>query len=277
MIFVDAHVHIYNCFDLKVFFNAALNNFKKEAAKQGKENNYASVLILTDWSGQNWFKRLGVYANQNGGKENKKLGNLTFSMTSECCSIIVRRDDGESLFLISGRKIITSENLEVLALATDTEFENGLPLNKTIQVIRDSCSIPVIPWAVGKWMGRRGKILSRLLESAGESEFFLCDNGNRPIFWPRPSHFGAGEKKGIRVISGSDPLHFASEVHRVGSFGFSIQETINHEQPAKHLQDILMDQSTTFKLFGNLENPYRFIKNQLAMQVLKRKWTGAYE
>lgn len=276
MILVDAHVHIYDCFDLQTFFDSALENFQKETVRNGHAADFTALLMLTDWSGKNWFQHLAGYVGNESGIQSKSIGNWTFRHTNESCSLYARRHQGQGLFIIAGRKIITEENLEVLALATDSDFEDGASLEETIQTIKENGAIPVIPWAVGKWMGQRGKILGNLLEVTREPKFFLCDNGNRPIFWPRPYHFKLAETRGIRFLSGSDPLHFASEVRRAGSFGFIVQRSINDEEPANDLKRILLDRTTKFQLYGQLERPYRFLRNQLAMQVLKRKWIQEY-
>ena len=271
MILVDAHVHIYSCFDLQIFFDVAFENFQEEAVRNGQGNGFAAVLLLADWSGQNWFQRLVHNCDDGCGTGSKAIGNWTFHRTDESGSLYLQRRDGKGLLLISGCKIITAENLEVLALATERVFEEGTSLEEAIQTIKENGAIPVIPWAAGKWMGRRGKILENLLESAKVSDFFLCDNRNRPVFWPSPYHFKLAEKRGIRVLSGSDPLNFASEACRVGSFGFSVQGPINHKQPIKDLRQILLDRTTTFELYGHLENPYWFFRNQLGIQILKRR------
>ncbi len=276
MILLDAHVHIYSCFDLKVFFDSAFMNFKEEAVRAGHGNDFTAILILTDWSGNNWFQRLVDYSANERRKEYINIGTWTFRRTNENCSLYARRSQGEGLYVIAGQKIITAENLEVLALATNNIIKDGLSLGETILSIKENDAIPVIPWAVGKWMGRRGKVLSQLLQGTNEPEYFLCDNGNRPNFWSEPNHFEIAETKGIRILSGSDPLHFASEVERAGSFGIKISKSVNKKQPARDLKNILFDPSMEIERYGNLENPYRFFRNQLAMQILKRKWKGAY-
>lgn len=271
-VMIDAHVHIYSCFNLQIFFDSALNNFRSEAAKNGRPGNFIAFLVLTDWASKSWFKFLAGYADGEDYTERRIIRNWTFHNTNDNCSLFARHDNGGEFYVIAGRKIITKENLEVLALISESRFKDGLPLDKTILNIKENGAIPVIPWAVGKWMGRRGKILTDMIEVSNIPEYFLCDNGNRPIFWPRPYHFKIAESKGIRVLSGSDPLHFTSEVNRPGSFGFIANGSIRPGEPAKDLRNILLDPETKIKLYGNLENPYRFFRNQLAMQILNKKW-----
>ena len=133
-------------------------------------------------------------------------------------------------------------------------------------------AIPVIPWAVGKWLGVRGKALDALMEDTERDNFYLCDNGNRPGFWGWPRHFQKAESLNIPILSGSDPLHFSSEVTRTGCFGFGIDGTLNDRTPSIDLYSYLRNFNVTPVRYGKLERPLRFIKNQILMQVFKRKW-----
>jgi hypothetical protein len=46
MILVDAHVHIYDCFDLETFLDSALGNFKAEALRLEQGNGSTAILNL---------------------------------------------------------------------------------------------------------------------------------------------------------------------------------------------------------------------------------------
>jgi len=61
MILVDAHVHIYDCFDIQTFLDSAFANFKAEAARCGQEDSFTAVLLLTETAKDNWFQRLAGY------------------------------------------------------------------------------------------------------------------------------------------------------------------------------------------------------------------------
>lgn len=266
MILVDAHVHIYDCFDLRIFLDSALANFRAGVARGGYYK-FTAFLLLTEASGENWFQRLKTYAcngHEIAGEGSEKW---TFHPTDENCSLRIQRNGDQSLYIVAGRQIQTAENLEILALVTDSEFADGLPLHQTIQIIRKDDAIPVLPWGFGKWMGRRGRILKFAMEKADDSDIFLGDNGGRPSFWPKPSHFDLAASKGIRILPGSDPLPFSSESRRPGSVGFVVQGTIHPEQPAEALKFILLDPSTRIMAYGKSEKLHRFVGNQLRMQI----------
>lgn len=127
--------------------------------------------------------------------------------------------------------------------------------------------------------GAEGDHIKKILNTPEASGLFLGDNGNRPNFWPRPALFDFAETKGIRVLPGSDPLPFPSACCRVGSFGISIQETIASENPAMDLKRILLDPKISFRAYGYLERPYRFLRNQFTAWIMKhrhkQKWMPA--
>ena len=270
MILLDAHVHIYNCFDLQAFLDSALTNFKTQAARCGHEDTFTALLLLTESKGENWFQHLEGYAREGRVIGNPSSKNWSFHSTGENCSLQLRCNGSQGLFIIAGRQIVTAEGLEILALATDKNFNEGTSIEQIIQSIRDTGAIPVIPYGFGKWIGRRGMILRNLLEKTEDPRLFLGDNGGRPLFLPRPSHFMQAEKKGIRILPGSDPLPFPSECERAGSFGFSVKGSISSTHPARDITRILLDSTCIFKPYGQREHLPRFFRNQLLMQIFKR-------
>lgn len=157
----------------------------------------------------------------------------------------------------------------MLALGTCQRFDEGKTTEELIREVVQARAIPVLPWGVGKWLGRRGRLIEDLIESPDSPRFFLGDNANRPAFWPRPSHFRRAEEQGIRNLPGSDPLPFPNEVQRVGEFGVILDGPLDLEEPARHLKQLLLDKSTTFRQFGRAETPLRFVRNQLKMQYRK--------
>jgi hypothetical protein len=270
MIFVDAHVHIYDCFKLQAFLDSAFANFKAEATRLRQEETFTAVLLLTEGSKENWFQRLASYADDEKTYFGPDLGNWTFRRTSEPCSLWVERNQDQGFFVVAGRQIVTLEDLEVLCLASEKQFEDGSPLEMAIQAVTQSDAIPVIPWGFGKWTGRRSKTLERTLLEIDNSKLFLGDNGGRPSFWPRPAHFELALSRDIRVLPGSDPLPFASETGRAGSFGFSVEGLVSAEEPARDIKRILLDAEARPLAYGKLESPFRFFFNQLRMQLKKK-------
>jgi hypothetical protein len=247
MIFVDAHVHIYDCFDLKTFLNYARANFEVEAAKRNHYRSFGACLLLAETSGLNWFQRLVGYADNREWIGGSRADSWTFHRTGEVRSLIAKSYDGQELCVIAGRQIETREGLEVLALLTDKQFKDRSPLKEVIQSVREDGAIPVIPWGVGKWTGQRGVLLEKILKEVGNNLLFLGDNGGRPALWPHPAHFKEAERKRVRILQGSDPLPFFSESKRVARYGLIIQSSLSLDHPSTHLKRLLIDPEVTFE------------------------------
>lgn len=268
-IWADAHVHIYDCYDLEQFLDAALKNFNTIAQNSGYSQAETAFLFLTETAQDHYFQKL-IQSTQQKGNSNLMLKDWSLFGTEENCSVYAKHSTGQGIFIFAGRQIVTAEDLEVLALLTADEFADRLPIESTIQQVIDKGGIPVLPWGFGKWMGERGTIISRLLEQKKSFPLFLGDNGGRPTFWSQPVYFKQAKKQGLKVLPGTDPLPFASESWRPGSFGFALQGSINPNKPAQSIKEILLDPQTQLQSYGTQETPLRFIRNQIAMQLVKR-------
>jgi hypothetical protein len=270
LLVIDAHVHIYPCFDLPEFFDAAFFNCMQVARNVRCDNSHIPVLLLTEGCRQRVFQRIqGETKKGNNRIGDEQTGGYRVFATEEVESLRIRKMDGTWLFLISGRQIVTAERLEVLALSTVSEIPDGLSLEETVAAVEKEGALPVIPWGFGKWIGRRGEILKRFLENAPRPAFFLGDNGGRPAFLPEPAHFSIGKERGIRILPGSDPLPYPSETDRAGSFGFTLSVSLDPCRPAHGIRTALFDPASRPEPYGRLETPFRFFRNQIAMQMIK--------
>ncbi len=269
MLLIDAHVHIYDCFDLAKFFDSAYANFKSAAERLGHGNDFSGILLLAETSKDNWFNRLADYADGKGLPQGKDTGKWKFHHTNENHSLIVKSGNTKNLMLVAGRQIVTAEGLEVLALSTTERFKDGTPIKKLIEDIKDKDGIPVIPWGFGKWMGRRGTILNRMLETAKDSDFYLGDNGNRPFFMSSPSQFKLAQNKDVGNLPGSDPLPLQSEFNKPGSWGFSISEHFDKSKPSVQLKQFIFKKSIELNIFGKPSGLCGFIKNQFLLKFQK--------
>ncbi len=269
MIFVDAHVHIYDCFDLDVFFDSAMANFQTAAKHCGIKNKpFSSMLLLAEGTSYNWFQQV-VTKIKTGHNVNISPKKWTITLTGDALSLTACRNDfsGEKIYLVAGRQIITAEKIEVLALFCNTSINDGLSLNETVNIIRQCDGIAVIPWGVGKWFGKRGKILQDFLAGYGEKGIFLGDNGGRPLFWPTPALFHLAKGKGISVLPGTDPLPLPHEAARVGSFGFFVDHhPLDMTSPATSMRDLLITGQKTPYPFGRLQDIKSFFTNQLQLR-----------
>ena len=270
-ILVDAHVHIYDCFELDVLLDAALHNFRKAARNIGHEGAITGALLLTETRSDNWFRYLRDMCLKNQQFLAPETG-WELLVTPESSALQAKRHRDKqgseiALYIIAGRQIITAEGLELLALATDRTFEDGMPVSSALAAVRESGAIPVFPWGVGKWLGKRGKILSALLSRESPADLCLGDNSGRPVFWRNPSHFKLAGALNMHLLPGADPLPFANEALRVGSFGFILQGSLGNTHPAADLKQLLQATETKLLAYGQLEKPWRFFVNQIRLRM----------
>jgi hypothetical protein len=176
------------------------------------------------------------------------------------------------LLIIAGRQVATHEGLEVLALATCRQFEDGLSVLETLKQVRASGGLAVVPWGFGKWWGRRGTLLTDVLES-GELDA-LGDNGGRPRILSEPRQFSMARSKGLPILPGSDPLPFPGQERRVGSFGFVLEGMLSARTPARDLRRLLSARTRSVWRFGSLQRIGPFLSAQLRMQLRNRLSIG---
>lgn len=269
---VDAHVHIYCIFDLSGFLDVAFSNCSHVARHFGCDQSYIPILLLTEGHRQREFHRLREM--MDGGKARiaeGKYGGYRLFPTEEAESLRIERTDGALLFLIAGFQIVTSEQLEVLALATVSEIPDGLSLEKTVAVVEKDRAVPVIPWGFGKWSGRRRRALTEYLASRRDGVFFLGDNGGRPNFLRFPDFQREAPGVSLKVLPGSDALPIPSELQKVGSFGFTLQEELDLRRPGEALKRILMKPGVVPTPFGSPESTSRFVRNQMILRIWKHR------
>lgn len=256
-ILIDTHVHIYDCFNVDTFLESAWQNFHSQAQNQ---TDFTGVLLLTESVGHNCFEAL----------LSAPLSSWSFYPTAEACSLRASNGQGKTLYLIAGRQIVTVEKLEVLALISDRSFPDGLSAADTIKAIQTAGGIAVLPWGVGKWVGKRGQLIANLLQQQDLSPVFLGDNGGRPLFWMRPSYFSQAEQQGQPILLGTDPLPLSSEVSRPGGFGLTLMGDFNGKEPGCYVKTHLLNPSVTWQAYGKLETPWRFVRNQTALRTTSK-------
>lgn len=265
---IDAHAHFYPGFGIFPFLRNAHHNLSGSVARdQGLRP--ASVLFVLSTPAGDGFRRLRNAFERDGHDVDRGVGGWQMRATAERASVCLTSRNDSPLVAIAGRQIVSRERLEVLALGTCQQFESGKATETLIRDIAEAGALPVLPWGVGKWLGRRGRLVEELIEDPTLPPFFLGDSAHRPALWPRPSQFRRAEERGIKNLPGSDPLPFPNEARRVGRFGVVLNESLDLETPAQDLKRKLLDPSTSFQQFGRRETPLRFVRNQLKMQLRK--------
>jgi len=268
MIVLDAHVHIQPRFDLNDFLMIALENFQLRHRESGAQDSLTSCLLLAEGKSLDFFSVLGKEGRQPTGR----VAGWQVRATAEDHAVQLSHASypGARMFVMAGRQVITEEKLEVLALATSAEIANGRPLAETVDAVRSGGGLAVLPWGVGKWLGKRGELVGRFLQEASPESLFVGDNGGRPVFWPRPALFDRAQRRGIRLLSGSDPLPLAGEESRVATFGAMIDGELSDALPAAELKSLLCNPRISITPFGNQVGLLQFFRMQLGLRLQKK-------
>jgi hypothetical protein len=261
---IDGHVHLHPCFDEERFFTSAAENFASAGLVLGFEDSPCGILMLTESCGENRFADLRRRA---GSREEAEL---TLKATGEERSLLVASPSKRTMLLVAGRQLVTSERLEVLALGCAVELPDGDSLEATLDRVREAEAIPVIPWGFGKWHSSRRQILVEVLKEQSPSGLFLGDNGGRAALIRKSSIFRGAAAMGIRNLPGSDPLPFAREQSRAGSFGVVFDKPLDPFRPATDLLRLLAQTAAPLQVYGTGLGTPRFVRNQVAMQIRKR-------
>ena len=260
---VDGHVHLHDCFEVAGFLDAAAANFAAAATSLGLPRGTTGCLLLVETHGVDRFARLAEGA--------VATGDWSVRPTEEAISLVARRPDAPAIVLVAGRQIVCREGLEVLAIGTRGAFADGLPLADTVAAIRAAGALVVMPWGFGKWWFGRRRVLHDLLVAARPGELFLGDNGNRAAMSLPPPAFRAAAERGMWVLPGSDPLPMPAAVDRAGRNGFLLEGPISGSHPARDLIRLIGGLSTQPRTFGQGEALAPFVRNQIGMQLRKRR------
>jgi len=272
MILADGHVHFHACYDVARFLDAAADNFAAHdsAADAGVPRRW--MLWLTEAREADFFDRLreGVALGRNTAG-----GQWTFEATPEDGAIRCRDGGGRIITLAAGRQIVTGEGVEVLALGTTERIRDGMPIGETLSRVCEAGALSVLPWGFGKWLGRRGSIITRQLGRAEPGELFLGDNSGRPALAPPPRQFTQAQAAGIRILPGSDPLPFPEECRNVASYGFRLDAADLRPDLVGQAKELLRQPGARVTPFGRRNTAWDVARNQIALRLARRTRTAA--
>ncbi len=253
---VDAHVHLHPCFDLTQFLQSALANFQHQSDKLGLSQPLTAALLLAEVNGVNAFADL-----VSRYKQDNPPADWEICPTAEAATLWFKHSSGHTLLIAAGRQAVTQEGIEVLALITAAAIEDRLSLEDTLAAVTAAGGLPVLPWGVGKWLGKRGQLVAAQLQAA-DGPLFAGDNGGRPSFWPLPDYCQQRLQ-----LPGTDPLPLSYEVARAGSFGFVTQGHLDGDRPGESLKQILLGPQPVVQAYGQPQSPWHFLKNQSLLRL----------
>ena len=248
---LDSHTHLYPCFDVGSFLDAADRNLRRAGDQLG-DRNAAKGICLTEIKVGEDVRRLLEEAPKSG---------WCIEELDPHWLAARRRGDTMALHIIRGRQVVTQEGIEVLGLATSIRLLDGHPVGEVIDSIRSEGGSVVIPWGFGKWLGRRGRVVRDTFHGPDGNFVYAGDNGGRCAFTLRPRLLNDAERLGIGCLPGSDPLPMQWEVGRIGSSGALVE--------LDDLASASLREAKVVSTFARLKAPHRFALDQLLMQYRK--------
>lgn len=262
---IDAHVHFHALFAAAPFLDAAAANLRRGAAALGLPAGTPLCLAFGDAPDQAGLD--GLLAAVSGGA----AAPWRFAATADLHAAGVRREDGERLHLLRGQQLVTREGIEVLALAGGAPVAPGRSLEATCAEARRLGAVIVIPWGFGKWTGRRGARLRELVAAAAPGELLLADSAARPASWPRPALLRAAERRGLGVVTGSDPLPLRRHARRAGRCACFVAGTFDPARPAASAARSLARLAGRAPEVGRRTSLAGFLADQAALRLRDRR------
>jgi hypothetical protein len=251
---VDGHVHLHDLELVAPMLDAAAGNFR---AVTGNSRAFG-VLLLTQAARETVFERLQSVT---------RVGDWRISpCVEESVSLIADRQD-LSLAIVCGRQLRAEDGLEVHALGTCATFSDGLGFAESVDAVRATDALAVIPWGVGKWLGRRGSRVKSVMQSRSVRELFVGDNGGRLALLGEPPTLRGFRRLGFRVLPGTDPFPLQRDLGRVGSFGFLADVGPATSSPWRRLRTWLLSRPESPPPYGAALNPATFVYNQAGLRL----------
>jgi hypothetical protein len=250
---IDTHLHIYPFYSLNRALTCLVDNLDSH------DSDAIKVGCLTERHDCDVYNSLA----DNPAQELQETFDIQPSDSGNSLKI-TSRSTAKTVFLLPGQQIITRENLEVLSLNNPARVREGLPAMETVNEVIASGGIPVVAFGFGKWLGKRGKIVSQLIDQFGPGELALGDTTMRPYGWGTPVAFRRARKKGMRILHGSDPLPFAGEEIRPASYASVV--SLQGDNPELAMKSILVcepdpqpagKRNTPFEVVQRMQNHRR--------------------
>jgi hypothetical protein len=256
-IVIDSHVHIHDCFSLEYLLDMAYANMS--AVSNSADSIFC--LLLTESDGSRVFDAIS----HDSEHPSLNFRNWLLVSVGESGAVRAEHAGGAQIFIFSGRQVVTQENVELLGLLTSASIKDGMPLQVTADVIREAGGMVVVPWGFGKWLGRRGEAVTRMLASEAPLVDFVGDNGGRPEFGWEPKIFKLATSLGIRILPGSDPFPFRGQEIKVGRASIALTGDFDSLNPVASLRRILHNEWRGVRMFRAPPSAGDFLFQQLRM------------
>ena len=153
---LDTHVHFYPQFDVGAALDAAATNLQRVIDAHHLENACPALLWTRFAREIDVRQRLLDDGTRCGGWHAE-------TVSDDAPGFMVRHPSGRRLFIFVGMQLVSAEGLEVLVAGCHENSGERLPVEDIIQHYSRR-HLVILPWGVGKWFGRRGRLVEKLLE-----------------------------------------------------------------------------------------------------------------
>lgn len=254
MIIADTHLHIYPCYDVAKALAGLFDNMGKIDPEGVK------AAFLAERFDCNFFRQLADGKISTGDISVKK---------DHGDNVLLLQRNGETVWLFAGRQVISVERIEVLALAIDAGFDDGISLEDAVEMISSRGGVPVLPWSPGKWFSGRGRKVKALLDKRQPGQLLVGDTSLRPVLWGKPRLMAYAERKGYSIIAGSDPLPFAGEESVPGSYVSVIESDLDCQQPVSSMRKILLSTENNLTVVGRRNGVCSALRRQIMNRLAR--------
>jgi len=142
---IDTHFHFYPNFSFEACLDACLTNVKKLGIEK---KDLQIMLCFTERYDCNFFEKM-EYPQLKQISDNLKT--LHYKQVP--------------FYFLRGYQIISTENIEVLALGCPERLPDKIfNAAELCHKIQQANAVAVLPWGLGKWLGKRGKIIQSVLD-----------------------------------------------------------------------------------------------------------------
>ncbi|NET23689.1 MAG: hypothetical protein F6K07_32310 [Okeania sp. SIO1H5] len=257
---VDFHVHLYETVSFDQALDVAAKNFQK--AQRGSIPH--GSLFLSQLPQQSNF--------ESWKSKNEKAFGWKLQELSEPTSVEFQKED-RRIRVISGYQVVTKEKLEVLGQGIMDCPKPGQSVEGTIQEIHDLGGIAVLPWGVGKWLGKRAAIIKRAIRNFSHTrQVFVGDNGGRPWFWKNTSLREASSILRQPILPGTDSLPILRDETRIGAFGGIVNiDLFSSTAPMKLFLEQTKKNGLRIMPYGNPATLQTFVSSQFKLRFQKQR------
>lgn len=262
LVLVDSHVHYYPFCTYSEFFETIYHNMSAWARELTHENHFSGIIFLCETKNSSSFLELRDMA----GIESN-AGEWVIATVEGEDMLRANNGYGRDILIVPGTQVITAENLEILLIGSSHKIPHGKPARSYIDGTNRSLVI-IIPWGVGKWLGKRGKVIEDIITSAKHSVFAVGDNSGRPAVWSHVSQFKQAKNQGISILPGSDPLPVAGQHKKVGGSGIAFYGSSDPGDLLDQLKrKILHSPDSQFIPYGKHDNIWQFLAAQVMLRI----------